>query len=64
MQHATNYKEWKALAKQLDDLEGLNEWKYKAECKFYDYERVKTAIKDMKCHREAKNVKTLIHMLR
>ena len=64
MQQVKSYKEWKVFAKQLDDLEGLNGWKYKVECKFYDFKRVQKAIDEMKTYREAKSVRALSHMLR
>jgi hypothetical protein len=39
-------------------------WKFKSECKNYDYSRVIKAIDEMRTYREARAIRTLSHMLR
>ena len=64
MKESKSFKEWEILAKILDDLEGLNEWKNKNESKLYDYKRVQHCLSSMKTLRKQNAYKTLSHMLR
>jgi hypothetical protein len=64
MMQAKSFKEWEILAKILDDLEGLNEWKNKNESKIYDYKRVQHCLASMKTLRKQNAFRTLSHMLR
>jgi len=52
MKDAKSFKEWEVLAKTLDDLEGLNEWKNKSESKLYEYKRVQHCLASMKTLRK------------
>lgn len=37
MNNAQDYKEWERYAKQLDELMGTNDYKFKMESRLYDY---------------------------
>lgn len=64
MNASTTYKEWEQFAKQLDLLQGTNDYKFKVESRLYDYERIESRYRIMKQLRKSKNIKTLAHALR
>jgi hypothetical protein len=64
LNNAKTYKEWEKYAKQLDILEGTNDYKLRNESRLYDFERIESRYRIMKQLRKGKNVKTLAHMLR
>ena len=64
MLNVTCSQEFEQLAKQLDHLQGLNDWKILKESEHYDYERIEIRLKLMRQLRKQGNLKTLVHCLR
>eukprot|EP01035_Chromulina_nebulosa_P019747 gene19747-25679_t len=48
MDSCKSYDEWKALAEELDSLQGWNIWRKEEFCPFYDYKVVSKRIRDTK----------------
>ena len=41
MKRCKNYKSWQSLARLLDHIEGLLDWKLRYESSNYDFERIR-----------------------
>jgi len=63
LRNVQNYSEYEQLAGTLDSLEGNLEWKYDETSKYFDAERVRSALKHLRSLRESKDVKGLMHLL-
>jgi len=48
LNNAKTYKEWEKYAKQLDILEGTNDYKLRNESRLYDFERIESRYRIMK----------------
>lgn len=64
MHTVSNREDWEECARTLDQLEGLNDWKYNKASKCYDYARIESRLMYMKQLRKQNNIKTLVHCLR
>ena len=64
LKHARSYNDWKAVAQELDEVTGLNDWKRDNESPYYDYQLIADRLTRFRRYRlEKKNVE-LIRLLR
>ena len=64
LKEATDYKTWKKLAIQLDQLEGKEEWKKEKESPLYDYELIEFRLNKLRDLRAKGDIHGLVLALR
>lgn len=49
LKHARSYNDWKAVAQELDEVTGLNDWKRDNESPYYDYQLIADRLTSRRC---------------
>ncbi|MBF0237105.1 MAG: DUF3336 domain-containing protein [SAR324 cluster bacterium] len=64
LRSATTYREWRAIALELDHLEGHEEWKLNKESDDYNYKLIEKRLAQLRKHREENDIPQMIFHLR
>lgn len=64
MRHAESYEEWEEAALHLDNLLGLDLWRYNHVSRYYDYRLINERLDSLTVAREEQDIQGLVNLLR
>lgn len=64
LRHAESYEEWEEAALRLDNLLGLDLWRYNQVSRYYDYRLINERLDSLTVAREEQDIQGLVNLLR
>lgn len=64
LRHAESYEEWEEAALRLDNLLGLDLWRYNQVSRYYDYRLINERLDSLTLAREEQDIQGLVNLLR
>ncbi|ROW16084.1 hypothetical protein VPNG_01907 [Cytospora leucostoma] len=64
LRHAESYEEWEEATLHLDNLLGLDLWRYNQVSRYYDYRLINERLDSLAVAREEQDIQTLVNLLR
>lgn len=64
LRHAESYEEWEEATLHLDNLLGLDLWRYNQVSRYYDYRLINQRLDSLAVAREEQDIQTLVNLLR